>query len=108
MNSLKVLIFCCLVYQSIGGGPAPQPSSSSSIPASTRPMCLTCRYIVTQMTSDFEQIAVDCDSGTSVRNIITLQFNTDRPDIGGYCSETNEPIYPNEWTSAIADYYYMF
>ena len=107
MNSLQVLIFCCLIYQSIGGGPAPQPSSSSSIPASTRPMCFTCRYIVTQMTSDFERTAEDCDPGTNVRNIITLQFYTGRPDLDGYCSQTNEPIYPSEWTSVIADYIFV-
>jgi len=98
MNSLQVLILCCLVYQSIAGGPSYQSSSSS------RPMCMTCRYIVTQITSDFEQITEDCDPGTGFRTGIRLVFASDRPDLSGYCIHTNEPISPNEWVPALADY----
>jgi len=106
MNSLKVLIFCCLIYQSIAGGPSFQSSSSSSIPASTstRPSCWSCKIVVTLLIN-YDQITKDCDPGSGTRTLIKLIFADDeRPDLTGYCTNTNEYIDPNDLATELANY----
>ena len=105
---LKVLTFCCLIFQSLAGGPSFSDSSSSSEALPTGPVCMTCKYVLTQI-NNFDDISDEnCILSESIPGIktgIRITFiDAGMAPAYGYCINTNENVDLNEGNPLIDSY----
>lgn len=102
MNSFKVFIFICLIYQTLAGGPGIQ--SSSTPPASLAPplpICIKCTDVFRDGVAPTHN---DCDPGSTQKVILTVYFTNTLGTVSGACTDPVLGITEAAVDNSVADY----